>query len=125
MKKRNNIFLIIVAFSLLTMGCAATRSTYVGNWDYTVRNLPDGDLTGLLIIRVEDDGYGCHVQSADGMADFDMEHCAIEDNILTGYYYQQGSRIDVTGTFSEEKLFGTVRIDTYEFPLELIRQKSN
>jgi hypothetical protein len=123
MKKNNCILLVSGILIFLTLGCAATRSTYVGNWDYLVRNVPDGDLTGLLIIRVEEDGYKCHVLSSDGMADFDMEQCTIEDNILTGYYYQDGNRVDITGAFSEEKLFGTVRFDTYEFPLELIKQK--
>jgi hypothetical protein len=124
MRKNNVIILVFGIYLILILGCAATRSTYVGNWDYTVLNLPDGDARGLLVIRVEDGGYRCHVQSSDGMAEFDMENCTIEDNILTGHYYQDGNRIDITGTFSEEKLFGTVRVDTYEFPLELIRQKN-
>lgn len=124
MKKINFQLLIIWVFLIWVSGCATTRSTYVGNWDYTVRNLPDGAGTGLLIIRVEDDGYHCRVQSSDGMADFEMEQCNIDDNIFTGFYYQEGNRIDVTGTFSEEKMFGTVRFDTYEFPLELIKKEN-
>ena len=118
------ILLTIIPGLVLTIGCAP--ATFTGTWDYTVRDLPQGTITGQLIIaakETESGGYDCHVISSDGMADFDMEDCIIVESVFTGFYYDQGSRIDVSGTFEGNTLKGFVTAQGTEFPLELRKEE--
>ena len=108
--------------SIGTFGCAST--SFLGDWDYTVTGTPDGNLIGLFTLSETEDGYVCHVLSSDGYADFDMESCKLEENTLTGFYYDEmGSRIDISGTFEEDKFTGKVNVQGQEFTLAMVRKE--
>ena len=119
-----NIFqinmMLILAAGFFWAGCAATKTTaskYVGNWDYVVRNLPDGDVNGIMTISQEGDAFKGNIKSDDGSVSITMEDLKIEDNKLTSYFYFQGMKIDMSGEFDGADFSGAITVDYNEFPI--------
>ena len=121
MNKRDLIACMIPLVLLVFAGCGST--SYLGDWNYTVSELPDGDATGTMTITETETGLNCHVKDAYGYAEFDMESCNIADNKFTGFYYDDmGTKVDVSGTFDDENtLMGSINIQGTEFPLKVVR----
>ena len=121
--KSRNILGAIAFFSLLVAtGCAP--ETYTGSWSYTVKDISQGDLTGVFTVSTtETGGYICHVKSSDGMANFDMEECVIIDNVFTGYYYDQGSRVDVAGTFEDDTFSGFLDVQGTQLEVKMVKKE--
>jgi hypothetical protein len=116
---RLNILFILVAL-LFWYGCAATKTTaskYVGNWDFVVRNLPDGDVNGMMTISQEGDAYTGNIKSDDGSISISMEDLKIEDDQLTSTFYFQGMKIDMAGEFDGGNLAGSISVDYNQFPM--------
>ena len=119
-----NIFriniLLITAAVMIWAGCTATKTTaskYVGNWDYVVRNLPDGDVNGIMTISQEGDGFTGNIKSDDGSISITMQDLKIENNKLTSYFYFQGMKIDMAGEFEGTDFSGAISVDYNEFPM--------
>ena len=123
MSKRNLLANIVILALFAFTGCAST--SYLGDWNYTVSELPDGDATGTMTITETEEGLNCHVKDSYGYAEFDMESCEINDGTFTGFYYDDmGTKIDVSGVFGDENtLTGSINIQGPEFPLKVIRVK--
>lgn len=121
MKRTFNFnILFILAAVLFWYGCAATKTTssrYVGNWDYVVRNLPDGDVNGIMTISQEGDDFKGDIKSDDGSISITMQDLRIEDDKLTGYFYFQGMKIDMTGQFDGGNFTGSIAVDYNQFPM--------
>ena len=121
MKNRLKLsILMAVAAGLFWWGCTATKTTaskYVGNWNYIVRNLPDGDIKGIMTISQDGDEYRGNIRSADGSISITVEDLRIENNQLTGHIDYQGMKIDMAGTFDGGEYTGTVSADYNEFPM--------
>jgi len=112
--------LLILAAGLIWAGCAATKTTssrYVGNWDYVVRNLPDGDVNGIMTISQDGDSFKGDIKSDDGSIAITMEDLKIEDNKLSSYFYFQGMKIDMAGDFNGSEFTGSIMVDYNEFPI--------
>lgn len=119
-----NIFkisiIMILAAGLLWAGCATTKTTaskYVGNWDYVVRNLPDGDVNGIMTISQDGDAFKGNIKSDDGSVSITMEDFKIDENKLTSYFYFQGMKIDMSGEFDGAEFTGSIMVDYNEFPI--------
>jgi hypothetical protein len=121
MKNKFNFnILFILAAVLFWYGCAATKTTssrYVGNWDYVVRNLPDGDVNGIMTISQEGDAYKGDIKSDDGSISISMQDLKIEDDKLTSYFYFQGMKIDMAGDFDGGNFTGSISVDYNQFPM--------
>ncbi len=111
---------MILAAGLLWAGCATTKTTaskYVGNWDYVVRNLPDGDVNGIMTISQEGDEFKGDIKSDDGSISINMEDLKIEVNKLTSYFYYEGMKINMSGDFDGPDFTGSITVDYNEFPI--------
>lgn len=111
---------MILAAGLLWAGCATTKTTaskYVGNWDYVVRNLPDGDVNGIMTISQDGDAFKGNIKSDDGSVSITMEDFKIDENKLTSYFYFQGMKIDMSGEFDGAEFTGSIMVDYNEFPI--------
>jgi hypothetical protein len=111
---------ILLAAGWIWTGCAATKTTasrYVGNWDYIVKNLPDGDINGIITISQDGDAFKGDIKSDDGSISINMEDLKIEDNKLSSYFYFQGMKIDMSGEFSGNDFTGSIMVDYNEFPI--------
>lgn len=113
-------FSLILLSVLLWTGCAATKTTaskYVGNWNYIVKNLPDGDVKGIMSINQSGDTFTGDIKSDDGNIAIKMEELKIEGGKLSSYFYFQGMKINMDGEFSGNEFNGKVSVDYNEFPM--------
>jgi hypothetical protein len=113
------VFLIIAAGFFWT-GCATTKTKtakYVGSWDYVVKNLPDGDINGIMEIGYSEDAFTGDIKSDDGNVSIKVEDLKIEEDKLSGYFYFQGMKIYMDGTFDGENYTGKISVDYNDFPM--------
>ena len=112
-------FLLILAAGLIWAGCAATKTTakYVGNWDYVVKNLPDGDINGIMTISHDGENFNGDIKSDDGNITITIEDLKIEEDKLSSYFYFQGMKIDMSGEFDGNAYTGSIMVDYNEFPM--------
>jgi len=110
-KKRSlNLTFGFIFIILLFTGCAATKtskSSVVGTWKYELKEMPDGQNTGMMIISKKGEGLTCHVKTDEGY-ELDFESFVVKAGKLESYYYNgDGSRVDVTGSFSGNEFKGS------------------
>ena len=104
-----------------TLGAAASEvkkmeDPFVGTWDYVVRDTPDGDVKGTLIISKTTDTYAAMLSSDQGEAD--LNGFSIEDNAMSGTFDFQGYELTMKGTFNGKMLKGDIGVEYMSFPLE-------
>ena len=94
---------------------------YVGSWDYIVKDTPNGDVEGVLVIKKEMDTYSALISGEAG--ELDLSGFAIEDNALEGTFDYQGYEVTVKGTFSGKMIKGDMGVEYMTFPMEAVKQE--
>ena len=120
MKNFCTTFLII--FAVLLVGCATSKmakNSPNGDWDYTVMNTPDGDVTGTMTIQQNGEGYTGTLTSPAGTTE--LNNVTVEDQQLSSSFYYQGTPLQLSGSFSGDTFTGSVDADGQSFPMEAIR----
>jgi len=92
---------------------------YTGEWSYSVVT-PDITYEGVMILSMEDGEYTGVIKSQG--VNIPLEDVTIEDNELTFSMNVQGIPCEVEGTFTGNKLEGTVNAQGYELPLKARRK---
>ena len=91
--------MIFAMASMIGFGCAVSNKMgtdeYVGEWEYIVSDLPDGDETGILVISKIEGVYKGLIQSSDG--DVKINELKIENGNLSGSYNSMGYDISING----------------------------
>lgn len=128
--KNYYVKLFVIALSVLAFtSCKGTKSVAskaakayspVGNWAYMVSGLPDGDVSGMLVLTEGADGMMGKLETDDGSVD--LEDVTLVDNVLKATFYYQGTGVQLTGTFTGEKMAGFVEAQGYEFPISATRE---
>jgi hypothetical protein len=122
MKMRILTFVAFCAVLFFMESCAASRvakNSPAGTWNYTVKNTPDGTLTGTMNIQQNGEGYTGNLSSNDGKVD--LNNVTIEDNQLTSNFYIQGTYLELKGAFSGDTFTGSVDAGGQSFPVEATR----
>lgn len=143
------ILIVLIAFSL-SFGCASSKKTAsdntatapasmekpaekpasdmamahpaVGEWDYIIRDLPDGDTKGTLSIKNEGGKYVGTIQSEQGS--IPLKNLVIENKALkSASFNAQGYDIGMSGTFEGDAFTGKISAAGYNFPMTAKRQK--
>ena len=116
--------LIFIIASFIVYGCAVSNKMgadeYVGEWEYVVSDLPDGDETGILLITKIEGIYNGLVQSSDG--DFKINDFKIEAGSLSGNYNDAGYTVEVSGKFESDTFNGKLMTEGSEFPVSAIKK---
>ena len=119
----NTIFhAIVVTLFLLVTGCAASRvakNSPAGAWDYTVKNTPNGDVSGTMNIEQDGEEYTGSLATESGS--IDLQNVTIEDGKMSSTFNYQGTPLEMTGTFSEDAFTGSVGAGGQSFPVEATR----
>lgn len=128
--KNYYVKLFLIAFVALAFSsCKGTKGvakkamkayTPAGNWDYMVSGIPDGDVTGTLVLMDEADGMTGRLETDAGSVD--LEDVTFADNVLTAVFSYQGTDVQLKGTFAGEKFTGFVEAQGYEFPITADRK---
>lgn len=120
MKKLSLSFLLVAIAMFLWTGCATTKkatSRYTGSWDYVVKGLPQGDISGIMELSYEEEAWKGDVKSDDGSVSIEIEDLKIEEEQLSGFFYFQGMKIYMDGTFEDNQYIGKISVDYNEFPM--------
>lgn len=123
MKTRIPTYVVFCAVLFFFMGgCAASKmakNNPEGTWNYTVKNTPDGNLTGTMSIQQNGEGYTGNLSSDAGKVD--LNNVTIEDNQLSSNFYIQGTYLELKGAFTGDTFTGSVDAGGQSFPVEAIR----
>lgn len=94
----------------------------VGEWEYVIRDLPDGDTKGVLSIKRDGDQYVGTIQSDQGS--LPLKNLVIENKALKKASFEaQGYSINMSGAFEGDSFTGKISAAGYDFPMTAMRKK--
>ncbi len=118
--------LLMVSIYLLLTSCDTSKRAlgtaskledpYVGTWTYIVKNTPEGNVNGKLIIEKEKNQYRAKVSGNQG--DAMLENFTLENNALSGTFDFQGYEVALKGTLDGRSLKGEIEVAYMTFALE-------
>ena len=123
MKRTTKILNAFVTILLLTMfsSCATFKSFleadagYAGNYEFLVKDIPDGDYTGTLTIKNGDHGYEGKLFTEG--TDYEIFNLQIENNEMTGNFTFQYMDLFFKAKFTGENIAGFIFADGQGFEL--------
>jgi hypothetical protein len=113
---------VILAFS----SCASTRvakdphAPYLGNWDYSVQDLPV-DIDGTMVISKEEGVLKATLVTPMGEAP--IGEITIEEGVLKAEFDAEGNFIELEGTFEGNSYKGALFVQGGEFPMTMTKQE--
>ena len=126
---KNNIlrnFALMLAVALAFSSCASTKvakdphAAYLGNWEYTVDELPV-DIDGTFVISKEEGVLKAKMVTP--MGEVDMEEISIEGAVLKSEVDVEGNFIELEGTFEGNSYKGFLFVQGGEFPMKMTKQE--
>ena len=123
MKRTTKILNAFVTILLLTMfsSCATFKSFleadtgYTGDYEFLVKDTPDGDYTGTMTIKKGDNGYRAKLFTED--TDYEIFNLQIENNEMTGNFTFQYMDLFFKAKFTGENIAGFIFADGQGFEL--------
>ncbi len=89
---------------------------YVGSWNYVVKDTPEGDIKGLLVIEKAMEKYTARISGEQG--EVDLGTFNIVDNQMQGTFDYQGYELTMKGIFSGKTIKGDIGVEFMSFPME-------
>ncbi len=116
--------LVIILFlsGLIAGGCASTKKavpSFVGSWDYTAYDTPEGDMNGVFIINQVKGRYKGKIRMR-GIG-IEMQDLKIEDNKISCFIMVQGYKVDFNGEFDGNNFSGHSSLDDSQFKIKAIK----
>lgn len=122
MTKLSTFFSLVIIIVLASCATKTPVWTPVGNWDYTVKDTPNGDGYGTIIVTEDDDTFKAILRSPE-YGDSDITNLTISEGQLKGDLFLAGLDMMISGTFEGDVLTGAVDAGQYgQFPLNASRQ---
>ena len=123
MKRITKILNAFVTILLLTMfsSCATFKSFleadtgYTGDYEFLVKDTPDGDYTGTMTIKKGDNGYRGKLFTEG--TDYEIFNLKIENNEMTGNFTFQYMDLFFKAKFTGENIAGFIFADGQGFEL--------
>jgi hypothetical protein len=117
------IFIFLVV-AMVAYACASTKKVAdisVGTWDYVIKNTPEGDLNGTLVIAKDADNYTGYLQTSQGR--MDLNDVTVEDGNLKANFDYMGYSILMTGLFEGNTFDGKVSVDYNDFMMTATKKE--
>ena len=108
---------------MVGVACKASKEavwTPAGSWDFVVKNTPEGDVNGVLVLTKNGDGYTATMSTPDG--NIELDDVKVEDKTFTAVLNYSGYQLDVEGKFEGESLNGTIAMGYDSFTLTATRK---
>ncbi|CAM9917777.1 unnamed protein product [Chrysoparadoxa australica] len=115
---------MIVVIVIVSFSCASSKKATdisVGNWDYTVKGTPNGNVTGYFMILKDGDNYSGSINGNQGSTPF--ETISILDKTLNATFDYSGYPVTMKGAFEGNTFTGTVTVDYNNFPITATKQE--
>ena len=108
--------LLLSVFSLALSSCSK-KDPHAGMWSWEVKNTPEGDFTGEMVILKEKGEYsGSFIGGGNATS---MKNLVIEENRASFEASTSGYDVKVEGTFGDANNFeGTISAEGYKFPFK-------
>ena len=118
--------LLVVLTALIWAGCApmptgSAPKSFAGDYETLVKNVPDGDLTGVFSIKQDGKIYSALLNSDYGSKD--IEDFKIEGNIVTGYFYLESYKVNIKGEIMGDNIKGKFSAEGYSFPWTAMKKQ--
>ncbi len=121
MIQRVFIFLVV---ALVAYACASSKKVAdasIGTWEYVIKNTPEGDLNGTLVIAKEGDDYSGYLESSQGR--IDLNEVSIQDGNLNSKFNYMGYQVLMSGIFEGNMFNGKVSVDYNDFMMTATRKE--
>lgn len=121
MKQNIIIFMII---GLMSYGCATSKKVAdisVGEWDYVIKDTPNGDMAGTFTISKIGDQYSGVLHGQGG--DAPLNNVKVVNDALSSTFDYSGYTVSLTGNFVGDSFNGKCSVEGNEFPLTGTRKK--
>lgn len=121
MIQKGLIFMIAI---FIAYGCAIFKKAVdisIGEWEYVLKNLPDGDATGTFTITKEGDKYSGALHTDQG--DAVLDNVVIENDELVCTFEFMEYTIDMTGKFEGDAFTGKCSVEYNDFPMTAVRKQ--
>ena len=119
-----SIIILTIFTFFLASDCATTKKSapgFIGSWNYTVYDTPEGDVPGEFIISQSDNGYTGKFKVR-GMT-IDMQDLKIEDDKISCYMWVEGYKVNFSGQFEGNNFEGTGSFDDNEFKFTAVKSE--
>ena len=117
------IFIFLMAM-MVAYACAATKKmadASVRAWDYVIKNTPEGDLNGTLVIAKDGDGHTGYLESSQGR--IDLSEVSVQDGNLNSKFDYMGYQVLMTGLFEGNMFNGKVSVEYNDFMMTATRKE--
>ncbi len=119
---RKTLIILIAAFA--AYACAASKKAVdvsIGEWEYVIKDTPEGDVSGTMVIGKDGDSYTGKFVSDIG--ELPLQNLTIQDGQLNGMFEYTGYEIGVEGKFEGDSFTGKCVVEYMEFPMTATRKK--
>ena len=119
-------FALLLAVMLAFSSCASTKiaknpnAPYIGEWEYTVEDLPV-DIDGTLVLT-EIEGV-LNGRLVNPMGEMEIGVVTITDGTLSASFDAQGNLIDLGGLFDGDSYTGTLTVQDTDFPMKMKKKQ--
>lgn len=109
------VFLLSVCFI-----ASYAVADYSGSWAYSI-DTPDATYDGAIVLVNTDGVYTGELKNDDGFS-AEAKDLKIEGDKISFNFYFEGFKINIKGTFKEDKLSATVNAEGMQFPFTATRK---
>ena len=114
---KNGIFNTITIIALLIISSCSGNSdeSYLGQWQYTVKSTPNGDVNGTMTISKSQEGeYSGELSSSQGTVQ--LTDVSLTNGELKAGFYVGEAYLSLTGNFEKTTFKGELKSETESFP---------
>jgi len=97
-----------------------TVADYSGTWVYSI-DTPDATYDGSIVLEKADGEYTGKLQNDDGFST-EAKDLKIEGDKITFSFYFEGFKVNIKGTFKENKLNASVNAEGMQFPFVAVKK---
>ncbi len=116
--------LLLAIIAAWVAGCATTKNAakfHLGIWEYVVKNTPEGDFTGTMVISKDGDAYSAVMKSPD--QETPLHNVVIDGDNFSGSFDYMGYNVIMKGVFAGDSLTGEMSVEYNSFPFTATKVK--
>lgn len=120
---KQSIFIFVIA-GLMSYGCATSKKVAdisVGEWDYVIKDTPNGDMAGTFTISKAGDQYSGMLRASGGNSP--LNNVKVENDVLSSTFDYSGYTVSLTGKFMGDNFDGKCSVDYNDFQMTAVRKK--
>ena len=127
--------LIPLAIIFTLISCHSSRRTaglipksiflddpYAGDWDFIIKDMPQGDAQGIL--SIDRSGFDYTANVTGDIGDMQIEDVSIQSDRMKGHFQYKGFRVSVKGDFTGDSFEGKVGVTLISYPFKAKRRNS-